>query len=142
MFFLYKHAQNHPQENTHIWSTQEQILFGTILLAHGISHGKYKYIYMTGYSKTSKIICTQNAQWAQAWNRDFQYTKEAWKKFLREEEIYDPQRKLYVSVKSTPQEGWIMGMISFLTPFCLNYQLIIIWLIYLLSEISWVILAP
>ena len=46
-----------------------------------------------------KITCTQNAQWAQAWNRDFQYTKKLWTKYvfeLKKKRIYDPQRNVYM----------------------------------------------
>ena len=53
--FLYKHAQNDTQTNTHIWNIQEQILFHTILRVEGINTCKHKYLYMTTGRRPLKL---------------------------------------------------------------------------------------
>ena len=54
-----------------------------------------------------KITCTQNAQWAQAWNRDFQYTKKLWTKYvfeLKKREFTTPN-VMYICIRQADTTG-------------------------------------
>ena len=79
----------------------------TIPVVEGINIWKYKHLYMTNKEKkkTSKIICTSKCTIGTSVKSWFSIHKEVMDKvLLHEKKIYDPQRKLYVSVKPTPQE--------------------------------------
>ena len=111
-FLLQKHTQKdiHRQIQTNIYvygvHRNKFCFYHTIEWKAWICENISTCIWVTRRRRPLKIICTQKCTIGTSVKSWFSIHKEVWTNFfLHENKIYDPQRKLYVSVQPTPQEG-------------------------------------